>query len=103
MPPSDAQIAELAATLRHARSNVPFYQNAGPNLADFPVVSKSIVLSNLEEFISSAGECSRSKLAAFLRYPHPQTAHELLFDRKIVVEQTSGSSGIPFQIGRAHV
>jgi phenylacetate-CoA ligase len=77
---------------------VPFYRRAGSNLADFPIVSKAIVLSQLENFIAEDSGCDRAKLAKFLRFPHPQTEHELHFDRRIVVEQTSGSSGIPFRI-----
>ena len=98
MSVDEAKSDELTVTLQNARAHVPFYRQAGPNLADFPIVSKATVLSRMEDFIADNAGCDPAKLAAFLRFPHPHTTPDLPFDRKILVEQTSGSSGIPFRI-----
>ena len=92
----------LAEHLRFVSAASPFYrrQRADPaELRSFPLTSKQIVRSNLAEMLTTETGAGRKALAGELLRPADgkQDAHaaEVRFGRDIVIEQTSGTSGIP--------
>jgi phenylacetate-CoA ligase len=74
-----AEPASVRRILRHARATVPFYASmpAGAELADFPLIERSVLSERPDEFISRAFE--RSSLAG---------------------KSTSGSTGVPLTVFR---
>ncbi len=94
---SRANEGALADLLAHARARVPFYRDAGPGLSDFPVVSKGAMLARQEDFIAADPGLERSGVAELLRAP-AEGPGQIAVGGEVLVEQTSGSSGIPFRI-----
>ena len=92
----------LAEHLRFVSAASPFYRRQGVNpaeLGSFPLISKALVRSHLAEMLTVADETERRALADELVRPAagegPAHAPEVRFGRDIVIEQTSGTSGIP--------
>jgi len=92
----------LATILEHAAARVPRYQGLRPVLTDFPVMHKQSVTDNLVAYISDELGSEKQKLVEFLLDENrPRGKNdESLFGPRIVVEETSGSSGIPFRIAK---
>lgn len=91
--PSDMTLEEL---VNHARATVPFYRNVS-RIEECPVVSKRLILADLERFVSCDAP-RRSELLSFLTTASSDGATEMDWGAGVVVEQTSGSSGVPFRI-----
>jgi len=79
-----------------ARTKVPFYGEVS-SFEQCPIVSKRIILGDIDRFIARDAP-RRAELLQFLRSETKDGVSEIDWGNGIVVEQTSGSSGIPFRI-----
>lgn len=88
----------LKSLLERVTRDVPRYAGLPIDLSAFPVVTKTDMLANLDAHLSRSVE-DRAALLAFLRAEERcDGKYESQFDSRIVVEETSGSSGIPFRV-----
>lgn len=94
------QIAMIERLLVDLRATVPFYERAG-SFEEVPIVSKRRMLADLDKFISRSAPGSRAELLTFLASSSPDGSTELQFNDSITVDQTSGSSGVPFRIAKS--
>jgi phenylacetate-CoA ligase len=92
----------LAAHLAFVASRSPYYarRRADPrDLGSFPVLTKRAVRENVGTMLTSANPSDRDALAAELlrdSLPGEQNrAGELRYNGEIVIDQTTGTSGIP--------
>jgi phenylacetate-CoA ligase len=97
--PPNPRLAEL---LGFAAERSPYYARRGADprsLASFPVLSKLAVRSSLAEILTTEDAAAREALAAELLRPSlpgdGNRAGELRFGDGIVIDQTTGTSGIP--------
>lgn len=68
----------LAGLLNYVKNNVPYYENVqGPELSNFSVISKRVIMDNYEHFKSREYK-----------------------DTELHWVSTSGSTGIPFKAGQ---
>jgi len=99
---ADATHDRLEEQLRFVGSRSPFYRERGVDpreLRTFPILSKLMVRNHLRELLTTPGEADREALAGeLLRANLPggqDRAGELNFTGGIVIDQTTGTSGIP--------
>lgn len=96
---------ELAATqlrdhLRRLSLTVPFYKDAGTELGMYPIVNKQIIRSSLAQFLAEGSGFDRGAMLSLLRAHHLSEAAEIPILGAVILEQTSGSSGLPFRFPR---
>jgi phenylacetate-CoA ligase len=92
----------LATHLRFVAGESPFYRQCGADpreLESFPILSKLMVRNSVGEMLTSKVESDRKALASeLLRTSLSQEqnrAGELRFNGDVVIDQTTGTSGIP--------
>ncbi len=92
----------LSALLRFAAAESPYYRGRGADprdLGTFPVLTKAMVRAGAREMLTSRTETERDTLAAeLLRADLPAAqnrAGEFRFGADVVIDQTTGTSGIP--------
>jgi len=91
-------VSILTNLLEIVESDVPRYAGLPAELSAFPVVTKPQMLDDLPAHLSRSVE-DREALLQFLRGEDPpDNKHDSEFNSRIVVEETSGSSGIPFRV-----
>jgi phenylacetate-coenzyme A ligase PaaK-like adenylate-forming protein len=94
----DLPSIRLRELLVEVCASVPFYRNTLPELTHFPIVSKRVMIAKVEEFISEAVPGHRLRLIETLTKGPRSGVQEWQFNDNLFIEQTSGSSGIPFLI-----
>ncbi len=92
----------LAAQLRFVVAESPYYRSRGADprdLATFPVLTKAMVRGGTREMLTSRTEAERDALAAELLRTdlsaERNRAGEFRFGADVVIDQTTGTSGIP--------
>jgi len=92
----------LAEHLRFVASQSPFYRKCGADpreLGSFPILSKLMLRNNVREMLTSKTDSDREALAdELLRTnlsPEQNRAGELRFSGDVVIDQTTGTSGVP--------
>lgn len=95
-----AENPRLGAILRHAALSVPRFRGLAPRLDAFPITRKAEILADLPGHVSDDGGVDKARLTAFLQdgARKRDSKDESVFDRRIVVDETSGSNGVPFCI-----
>jgi phenylacetate-coenzyme A ligase PaaK-like adenylate-forming protein len=91
----------LTSLLEHATQHVPRYRGLPPALEAFPVLTKRAVLSDMATHLSDElGGPEREHLirCLFDETKPGDSKFESVFSAQITIEETSGSSGIPFRI-----
>ena len=86
--------------LQHCICNVPRYAGLSRNICSFPIVDKRDMVGDIGSWISGNFGVNRHALASFLhdssRERDKTGKSEINWTDKIVVEETSGTSGTPF-------
>lgn len=94
----------LDSVLAHAKEHCSYYANAKPfqcRLEEFPVITRSTLKTQIDQFITITGERKLALLDALNTGAAVQSdskASEFQFHDNIFIEQTSGSSGVPLRI-----
>lgn len=95
-------MSPLTSILRYAVSKVARYQGLSPALSNFPILVKAQASADFAAHLSDDLGTDKPKLAEFLRDedrrcgPNGETA----FGSRIIIEETSGSSGLPFRTAK---
>lgn len=89
---------KLLGLLSSVVENVPFYENISGGLENFPVIDKNFLLDAPEKFLSRSAPCKRAELLSFLKEADFRGCSEKHYNSEIVVEMTSGATGVPFRI-----
>lgn len=97
--------AQLTELLRHCYENVPFYRKVGGySLDDYPILTKNDIKASPVEHIDR-NYAKRSELAAELcnlsKAKSRPEDNEYPFEAGIVIEETSGSSGVPLRFAKS--
>jgi len=91
----------------HAREHCAYYKKLGvrgEELQDFPIINRSILRANLPDLLAEPFE-KLSLLSALEGRSIPtnaKTASEFRYSKDLVIEQTSGSSGVPLRIPKTN-
>ncbi len=90
---------QVTKVVAYANRHVPRYMGLD-QLDSFPVVSKREILADLPAFLSEELGTEKIKLAAFLASETRSrtSKSESIYSQSIIVEETSGTSGLPFRI-----
>lgn len=92
------QLERFSSILEHAYNKVPFYADTGRSRR-VPIVDKNTILKNLGAFLDRTLS-DVSDLSSVLKHGSVSPSPEVSFGREVVIEQTSGSSGVPFRIAK---
>jgi phenylacetate-CoA ligase len=92
----------LASLLHYAATHVPRYHGLKPSLASFPILIKSSAAADFAAHLSNELGSEKPKLVEFLRDENRRCGpnDEAAFGSRIIIEETSGSSGIPFRTAK---
>ena len=92
----------LSSLLDYSAKNVPRYKGMVPQLEAFPVLGKQEILAEMAAHLSDELGSEKPVLTELLlidRLPG-DGKHDYLHASKIFIEETSGSSGIPFRTAK---
>jgi phenylacetate-CoA ligase len=89
--------ARLSRLLEYGTTYVPRYKGLRPRISEFPIVGKMALRSEPEVFVSDMYSGVRNSLCAFLRNPTVGAHPEVSFNSSILIDQTSGTNGVPFR------
>jgi phenylacetate-coenzyme A ligase PaaK-like adenylate-forming protein len=87
----------MAAMIAHLRSNIPYYRNFSGLFSDLPIIDKNEISSNYKDFLSIQTSHDTNAIVSALSRFAPIRGGEAAVTKGVVLEQTSGSSGVPFQ------
>jgi phenylacetate-CoA ligase len=90
----------LHRILEFAARSVPRYRGLPSAAEEFPVTRKRDILRHLSDYLAEDQRVDKVRLVDFLQNPSrkKQGATESIFEGRVIVEETSGTSGIPFGI-----
>lgn len=94
---------KLDKIIQHISKKVPFYairfSSSTLDIAAFPIIKKEILKHHYADFISDDLCKDKPQLVKFLQEPFVPENYviEKPFSKNIIIEWTSGSSGIPFK------
>jgi phenylacetate-coenzyme A ligase PaaK-like adenylate-forming protein len=88
---------QLEMLLTEASKNVSFYKGVASKLETFPIVSKHDILKQPERFLSDRISADREMVLSTVLGSDSEFHAAQLAEKGIVIEKTSGSSGIPFR------
>jgi phenylacetate-CoA ligase len=94
-------MSAMTALLEHAARRVPRYRGLPPALETFPIATKRAILADMAAYLSDEiGGPERERLISCLfdETRSSDSKFESVFNSQITIEETSGSSGIPFRI-----
>lgn len=85
--------------LNYIQKNIPYYQNLSlKGFEDLPITNKSIIKDNYDLFLSTRIEDRKSILKAlYNEFKISDYLVEKKISSNLVMEWTTGSSGIPFK------
>jgi phenylacetate-CoA ligase len=95
---------DLQSTLRYAVENAKFYKAlgiSGENLSEFPIVNRTLVRDRFRDLLTVSGRTGDAILGIIEGSDIPAEATkktEFGFGSTYVIEQTSGTSGIPLRL-----
>jgi phenylacetate-CoA ligase len=96
----------VESILKYASLYSPFYRNLGLQeykLTGFPIMSRYILQSQMEHLLTLSEEEKPSLMHALKGFSVPSDQlrkSEVPYSANIVIEQTSGSSGIPLRVAK---
>ncbi|MGX7149762.1 hypothetical protein [Enterococcus ureasiticus] len=97
----------LRSQLEYVRQSVPFYRDNrvcdSSSLDSFPLINKKNILSEYSNFISEDLGIRKNKLVKLLENPtvrQGDSFNEVYEFDNIIIEQTTGTSGIPFRCAK---
>lgn len=86
------------------KSNVPYYQDLkflkASHISQFPLMTKEFIRNNYELFISDHLRDIKDELLDYLVNPNVKAIradNELFYSSDIIIEETTGTSGVPFR------
>jgi len=91
----------LHRVLEFATRYVPRYRKLPLIVEEFPVTRKQDLLRNLPDYLAESQGIDKGRLVEFLQNCSRRKqggATESIFEGRVIVEETSGTSGIPFGI-----
>jgi phenylacetate-CoA ligase len=95
-------MSAIASLLHYAAAHVPRYYGLKPALGSFPILIKSSAAADFAAHLSNELGSEKPKLVEFLRDENRRCGpnDEAAFGSRIIIEETSGSSGIPFRTAK---
>ncbi|KWX79001.1 hypothetical protein AMQ84_08205 [Paenibacillus riograndensis] len=96
----------LLSHLNYLKMHVPFYMernHQATSIAELPIMTKDMIRKQYGEFFSNEFAEVKDRLVEFVQNPAIQkdrTDNELYFSEDIIVEETTGTSGVPFRCAK---
>lgn len=92
--------------LEYAQKNIEYYSNCSKefqSINEYPIITKNIIKQNIDLFVSNELGDNKKNLVDFLVYPPTNVTkadNEYYYDGDIIIEETTGTSGIPFRCAK---
>lgn len=90
----------LEKQLNYVKNHIPYYMNQDQlkTIDNFPIISKSVIKNNYNLFISDRYSDIKNELVDRMssKIKFDKYIIEKQFTKDIIIEKTSGSSGVPF-------